>query len=85
MKVTGLGKLALDIERNNARELAVLGMHSWGYSLETYPDPITMVIRVELFTHKLSETNTSWHCMVNWLLMHDYVNRCLLLAGLVDE
>ena len=34
----------------------------WGYYLETSPDPIAMVIRVELFTHKPSETN--WHCMV---------------------
>ena len=32
--------------------------------LETDPDPIAMVIRVELFTHKPSETNTNWHCMV---------------------
>ena len=43
-----------------------------GYYLETDPDPTAMVIRVELFTHKLSETNTTWHCSA-WLLMHDHV------------
>ena len=37
-------------------------IHTRGYYLETSPDPIAMVIRVELFTHKPSETN--WHCMV---------------------
>ena len=43
--------------------------------LETDPDPIAMVIRVDLFTHKPSETNTNWHGMVTharvcyrWLL-----------------
>ena len=36
---------------------------TWGYYLETDPDPIAMVIRVELFTHMSSETNINWHCM----------------------
>ena len=36
---------------------------TWGYYLETDPDPIAMVIRVELFTHMPSETNINWHCM----------------------
>ena len=50
--------------------------------LETDPDPIAMVVRVELFTHKPSETNTNWHCMVThaWLCL-----RWLLSSGLVDE
>ena len=30
----------------------------WGYYHETDPDPTATVIRVELFTHKPSETNT---------------------------
>ena len=29
---------------------------SWGYYLETDPDPIAMVIRVELFIHRLCQT-----------------------------
>ena len=32
-----------------------------GYYFETDPDPVAMVIRIELFTHKLSDTNTYWH------------------------
>ena len=35
-----------------------------GYYLDTDPDPIAMVIRVELFTHKPSDTNAYWQCMV---------------------
>ena len=37
---------------------------SQGYYLETDPDPIATPHRVELFTHKPSDTNTYWHCMV---------------------
>ena len=36
-------------------------VRDWGYYLETDPDPVAMVIRIELFTHKLSDTNTYWH------------------------
>ena len=36
----------------------------WGYYLETDPDPIAMVIRVWLFTHKPSENITNRHYMV---------------------
>ena len=46
-----------------------------GYYLETDPDPVAMVIRVELFTHKPSVTNA-------WLLMHVTGGFC---TGLVDE
>ena len=50
--------------------------------LETDPDPIAMVIRVELFTHKPSETNANWHCMVT----HErQCYRWLLSIGLVDK
>ena len=40
-----------------------------GYYLETDPDPIAMVIRVELFIHTPSKMNTNWHYMVTpaWL------------------
>ena len=55
---------------------------SRGYFLETSPDPIAMVIRVELFTHKPSETNTNWHCMVTHARL---CHMCLLSAGLVDK
>ena len=48
--------------------------NSRGYCLETSPDPIAMVIRVALFTHKPSE-----QIGTAWLLM------CLLSAGLVDK
>ena len=50
--------------------------------LETDPDPIATVIRVELFTHKPSETNTNWHCMVTHARL---CYRWLLSTGLVDE
>ena len=53
---------------------------SRGYYLETNQDPIAMVIRVKLFTHKPSETNTNWHCMVT--IMHDYVTGVFCLQGL---
>ena len=51
--------------------------------LETDPDPIAKVFRVELFTHKPNKTNTNWHCMV--ILMHDCVTGVFCLQGLVDE
>ena len=35
-----------------------------GYYLETDPDPVAMVIRVELVIHKPTETNANEHCMV---------------------
>ena len=35
-----------------------------GYYLETDPDPIAMVIRVELFIHKSCQRNASWYCIV---------------------
>ena len=38
-----------------------LELETKGYYLETDPDPVAMVIRIELFTHKLSDTNTYWH------------------------
>ena len=47
--------------------------------LETGPDPIAMVIRVELFTLKPSETI---HICTAWLLTHDYVTGGICLAGL---
>ena len=50
--------------------------------LETDPDPIAMVIRVELFTHKPSQTNTNWHCMVTHARL---CYRRLLSTGLVDD
>ena len=43
--------------------LTLSEMGPWRHYLETDPDPIAMVIIVELFTHKPSETNTNWHCM----------------------
>ena len=53
------------------------------YYLETDPDPIVMMVnRVELFTHKPSETTTNLHCMVTHARL---CYRCLLSAGLVDE
>ena len=36
----------------------------WRHYLKTDPDPIAIVIRVVLFTHRPSETNRNWHCMV---------------------
>ena len=50
--------------------------------LDTKPDPVAMVIRVELFTHKPSETNTNWHGMV---IHARLCLRWLLSTGLVDE
>ena len=35
-----------------------------GYYLETGPDPIAMVIRVELVIHKPTETNANQHRVV---------------------
>ena len=62
------------------------GHLSWEFRrhyLETDPDPIAiMVIRVELFTHKPSETNTNWHCMVTHARL---CYRWLLSIGLVDK
>ena len=59
------------------RRLKLPGIISgpWRHYLETDPDPIAMVIRVELFTHKPSVTNA-------WLLMHVTGGYC---TGLVDE
>ena len=53
-----------------------------GYYLETKSVPIAMVIRVEQFTHRPSETNTNWHCLVTHVRL---CSRCLLSAGLIDE
>ena len=54
----------------------------WRWYLETDPGPIAMVIRVKLLTHKPSQTNTNWQCMV----IHAWLSYlCLLSAGLVDE
>ena len=36
-----------------------LGPEPWGYYLETDPDPVAMVIRVELVIHKPTETNAN--------------------------
>ena len=55
-------------------------LYSRGFYLETMI--IAMVIRVQLFTLKPSETNTKWHCMVTHARL---CYRCLLTAGLVDE
>ena len=52
---------------------------SWRHFLETGPDPIAMVIRVELFTLKPSETI---QICTAWLLMHDYVTGGFCLQGL---
>ena len=57
-------------------------LESWRHYLETDPDPIAMVIRVELFTHRPSERNRKWHCMVTHARL---CCRCLLFVGLVDE
>ena len=56
---------------------------NWGYYHKTDPDPISMVIRVELFTRKPSETIQIYeHCMVT----HERLcYRCLLSAGLVEN
>ena len=54
----------------------------WRHFLETGPDPIAMVIRVELFTLKPSVTI---QICTAWLLMHDYVTGGFCLAGLVDK
>ena len=53
-----------------------------GYYLKTDPDPIAMGIRFELCTHKHSETNTNWHCMITHAQL---CYRCILSAWLVDE
>ena len=58
------------------------GSWPWRHYLETNPDPIAMVIRVKLFTHKPSETNTNWHCMVTHARLF---YRCLQSAELVDQ
>ena len=57
----------------------------WGYHLEIDPDPIAMmVITVELFTLKPSETNL-YKLALHVFSMHDYITGVLLSAGLVDE
>ena len=43
----------------SGREVNILRLGSWGYYLETDPDPIAMVIRVELVIHKPTETNAN--------------------------
>ena len=53
-----------------------------GVLLKTNSDPIAMVIRVELFIHKPSETNANWHCMVTTA---QPCCRCLLSVELVGE
>ena len=58
------------------------GLKTRGYYLETDPDPIAMVIRVEIYTYMPSETSTNWHCMVTDARQ---CYRSLLSAGLVDE
>ena len=49
-----------------------------GY-LETDPDPIDMVIRVELFIHKPAG---QMQICTAWLIMHDYVTGVYCLMGL---
>ena len=39
-------------------------LNNRGYHLKTDIDPIAMVTRIEIFTHKPSETNTNSQCMV---------------------
>ena len=51
----------------------------WRHFLETGPDPIAMVIRVELFTLKPSQTI---QICTAWLLTHDFVTGGVCLAGL---
>ena len=78
----------LIVDHNSVKEglkvidCIVLRAEYWRHFLETGPDPIAMVIRVELFTLKPSETI---QICTAWLLTHDYFTGGVCLAGPVDE